>query len=46
LNFWNEVGKGKLEPKLIPMKLEKDKWYRVVVKQIQNKTGKYDLRNG
>jgi len=43
LNFWNEVGKGKLEPKIVPMELEKDKWYRVVVKQIQSKSGKYNL---
>ena len=46
LNFWNEVGKGKLEPKLFPIKLEIDTWYRVVVKQIRNKDGKYHLRNG
>ena len=46
LNFWNEVGKGKLEPKIVPMELEKDKWYRVVVKQIQNKSGQFHLRIG
>ena len=46
LNFWNEVGKGKLEPKIVPMELEKDIWYRVVVKQIQSKSGKYNLRTG
>ena len=42
--MWNEVGKGKLESKIHPIQLEQGKWYRIIVKQIENKSGAYTLR--
>ena len=48
LMVYNEVGKKRPLKELtkVPMELEKGKWYRIVVKQFQNKSGQFHLRIG